>query len=151
MSGARALRGHIKVVKAAPFFPGVARWSEMQGNTPVLNGALGRCPRCGGSPLFERFLRVRSACGSCRLGFGFADAGDGPAVFVSFVAGFIVCGGAVWLELAYQPAYWVHAAIWAPLGVLVPIALLRPFKGLLIGIQYRNSAHEGRMQSASEN
>jgi len=99
----------------------------MPNNTPVLNGALARCPRCGRGRLFERFLRVRAACDSC--GFGFAVAGDGPAVFVSFAAGIIVCGGAVWLELAYQPPYWVHAIIWVPLAVLIPLAILPRSRG----------------------
>jgi len=48
------------------------------------------------------------------------------------------------VELAYQPPYWVHAALWLPLAVIIPVALLRPSKGLLIGLQYRNSAHEGQ-------
>jgi len=123
----------------------------MPGDRPVLNGARARCPRCGRGRLFDRFLRVRTACASCGLGFGFADAGDGPAVFVSFLAGFIVCGGAVWLELTHAPPYWVHAAIWAPLAIAAPLALLRPFKGLLIGIQYRNGAREGQLHSGAEN
>jgi len=118
--------------------------------TPVLNGLIARCPRCGAGPLFERFLRVRSGCNACRLRFGFADAGDGPAVFVSFIAGLIVCGGAVWLELAYQPAYWVHAALWTPVAIAVPLLLLRPFKGLLIGIQYHTTAREGRLQETAD-
>jgi len=121
----------------------------MPTDAPILNGVLARCPRCGRAPLFVRFLRVRSACEACGLSFDFVDAGDGPAVFVSFLAGFIVCGGAVWLELAYQPPYWVHAIVWVPLAVLIPLAMLRPFKGLLIGLQYRNSAREGRLHSSA--
>ena len=122
----------------------------MPTDRPILSGMLARCPRCGHGRLFERFLRVRPACDVCGLGFDFADAGDGPAVFVSFLAGFIVCGGAVWLELAYQPPYWVHAVLWTPLAVLVPLLLLRPSKGLLVGIQYRNSAREGRLHSGAD-
>lgn len=111
---------------------------------PVLNAASGRCPRCGTGRIFDGFLRLARRCDACGLSYNFADAGDGPAVFVSFVAGALVCGGAVWLELAYQPPYWAHAAVWLPLAVIIPAALLRPSKGLLIGLQYRNSAHEGQ-------
>jgi len=94
--------------------------------------------------LFAGFLGLPPCCDACGLRCRFADPGDGPAVFVSFVAGALVCGGAVWLELAYQPPYWVHAAVRLPLAVIIPVALLRPGKGLLIGLQYRNSAHEGQ-------
>ena len=110
---------------------------------PALNAASGRCPRCENGRLFARFLEPARRCDCCGLSYHFADSGDGPAVFVSFVAGALVCGGDGWLELAYQPAYWVHAAVWLPLAVIIPVALLRPSKGLLIGLQYRNSAHEG--------
>ncbi len=112
--------------------------------TPVLNSAIGRCPRCGAGRLFASFLGLARQCPACGLSYDFADAGDGPAVFVSFLAGLLVCGGAVWTELVYQPPYWVHAVIWLPLALLVPVALLRPMKGLLIGLQYRHSAGEGR-------
>jgi len=111
---------------------------------PVLNAALGRCPRCGIGRLFVTFLEFADGCRNCGLSYDFADAGDGPPVFVSFLAGFLVCGGAVWAELAYQPPYWVHAVVWLPMAVLVPLALLRPTKGLLIGLQYRHSAGEGQ-------
>lgn len=116
----------------------------MADSRPVLNGASGRCPRCGAGRLFESFLRLARQCDSCGLSFDFADAGDGPAVFVSFVAGFLVCGGAVWLELAFGPPYWVHAAIWTPVAVLISLALLRPTKGLLLGLQYRYSARDAQ-------
>jgi len=111
---------------------------------PALNAALGRCPRCGAGRLFASFLEIAHACPSCGLSYEFADAGDGPPVFVSFLAGLLVCGGAVWAELVYQPPYWVHAIVWLPLAVLAPMALLRPTKGLLIGLQYRHGAGEGR-------
>jgi len=117
---------------------------------PALSGLFGRCPRCGVGPLFEGFLGVANDCRACGLSYHFADAGDGPAVFISFLAGLLVCGGAVLLELLYQPPYWVHAVIWAPFTVVVPLVLLRPCKGLLIALQYRNSAHEARLSSTTE-
>jgi uncharacterized protein (DUF983 family) len=116
----------------------------MASTRPALNGALGRCPRCVAGRLFKSFIGLASECPKCGLNYDFADAGDGPPVFVLFMAGFLVCGGAVWTELAYQPPYWVHAVVWAPLAVLIPLALLRPTKGLLIGLQYRHGAGEGQ-------
>ena len=51
--------------------------------------------------------------------------------------------------MVYQPAYWIHAAIFLPLSVIVCVGLLRPTKGLLIALQYFNKAEEGRQQSMS--
>ena len=59
-------------------------------------------------------------------------------------AGFIVTGGALIVEVLYQPPLWLHALIWLPAGLLVPLLLLRPFKATLVAIQYRFRAEEGR-------
>jgi uncharacterized protein (DUF983 family) len=39
----------------------------------------------------------------------------------------------------------VHAVIFGPLIVAVCLGLLRPMKGLMIALQYSNSAREGRL------
>ena len=57
----------------------------------------------------------------------------------------IVAGAALIVEVLYQPPFWVHALLWGPLAVLVCVIPLRPLKGLLIGLQYRFRAAEGRL------
>jgi uncharacterized protein (DUF983 family) len=111
----------------------------------ILRGLLCRCPRCGKGKLFDGFLTVAPRCEKCGLDYSFADSADGPAVFVIFIAGFIVVGAALAVELAYSPPYWVHALLWAPLILLTTIAPLRPMKGLLISLQYHHKAEEGRL------
>jgi uncharacterized protein (DUF983 family) len=112
--------------------------------SPDVTGLLGRCPRCGKGSLFSGFLTLATKCDCCGLDLTFADAGDGPAVFVMTIAGFIVVGAALWVEVAYEPPYWVHLLIFLPLTVIVCAGLLRPTKGLLITLQYANKAEEGR-------
>lgn len=73
--------------------------------------------------------------------------GDGPAVFVAFFGGFIVLGAALWTELAFEPPFWVHLVIFLPMTLIVCVGLLRPLKGLLIALQYRNKAEQGRPES----
>jgi uncharacterized protein (DUF983 family) len=89
-----------------------------------------RCPRCGKGKLFAGFLTLRPRCEVCGLDYGFADSGDGPAVFIMFLAGFIVVGAALVTEVVYHPPYWVHAALWLPLILIVTLGPLRPMKGL---------------------
>ena len=113
--------------------------------SPYQAGLLGRCPNCGEGHLFSGFLTLRPRCEVCGLDYGFADAGDGPAVFVIMIAGFIVCGAALFVEMRYAPPLWVHAVLWAPLVLLTTIGPLRPFKGLLIALQYHHKAAEGRL------
>jgi uncharacterized protein (DUF983 family) len=112
---------------------------------PIGRGLRGRCPACGQGRLFQGFLTLRPACEHCGLDFCFADAGDGPAVFVILIGGAIVVFAALLTEVAYQPPYWVHAALWLPLILLVTLAPLRLIKGLLIALQYHHKAAEGRL------
>jgi uncharacterized protein (DUF983 family) len=112
--------------------------------SPIFIALLGRCPRCGKGKLFKGFLSLQKKCSQCGLDYGFADSGDGPAVFVILIAGFIVIGLALYVEVAYQPPIWVHAVLWLPIGIGVPLLLLRPFKAILVALQYRYGAQEGR-------
>jgi uncharacterized protein (DUF983 family) len=111
----------------------------------ILAGLSCRCPRCGRGRLFRGFLTLRPRCDVCGLDFGFADAGDGPAVFIILLAGFIVVGAALVTEAVYHPPYWVHAVLWLPLILLVTLGPLRPAKGLMIALQYFHKAAEGRL------
>jgi len=117
---------------------------------PIGRGLRGRCPRCGEGRLFQGFLSLRPACERCGLDYSFADAGDGPAVFVILIGGFIVVFAALITEIVYQPPYWVHAALWLPLILLVTLAPLRLIKGLLIALQYHHKAAEGRLESRGD-
>ena len=110
-------------------------------------GLAGRCPACGRGKLFSGYLTLAPRCNVCGLDYSFAEAGDGPAVFVILITGFIVVGAALFVEMAYAPPYWLHALIWGPLAILLPLLLLRSFKGALIALQDKHKAEEGRLAS----
>jgi len=114
--------------------------------SPISTGLAGRCPRCGQASLFNGFLTLAPCCSACGLDFAFADSGDGPAVFVTLFAGCIVVGIALWVEVNYEPPYWVHLVIFLPLTLIVCVGLLRPLKGILIALQYRNKAEQSRFE-----
>ena len=118
--------------------------------SPFVSGLTGRCPRCGKGHLFAGFLNVRKECEVCGLDYGFADAGDGPAIFVMLIAGFIVVGAALMVEIVYQPPFWLHALLWGPLILIVTLAPLRLLKGLLISLQYHHDAAPGRFDRGDE-
>ncbi len=108
-------------------------------------GLGGRCPRCGKGHMFKGLLALAPRCEACGLDFSFADAADGPAVFVCLLGGFLVLGAAFWTELAYEPPFWVHLVLFLPLTAIVCVGLLRPAKGLLVAQQYRTKAEQGRI------
>jgi uncharacterized protein (DUF983 family) len=110
-------------------------------------GLKGRCPRCGKGALFHKGLVLREKCESCGLSYAFADSGDGPAVFAIFILGFLVLGGALLLEFKVGPPVWVHVVLWGIVTPLLAFLLLRVLKAMLIAIQYKHKAEEGRFAS----
>jgi uncharacterized protein (DUF983 family) len=111
----------------------------------LIAGLRGRCPRCGQGRLFKSGLVLAEKCDRCGLGFGFADAGDGPAVFAIMILGFLVLGGALIVEFKLEPPLWVHVVLWGILTPVLAFFLLRVLKATLIALQYRHKAGEGRL------
>jgi uncharacterized protein (DUF983 family) len=111
----------------------------------ALRGLACKCPRCGEGKLYAGFLTLRTACESCGLDYAFIDSGDGPAVFIIMIAGAIVVGAALIVEIKYQPPFWLHAALWLPLILATTLLPLRSMKALLIALQFHHKAAEGRL------
>jgi uncharacterized protein (DUF983 family) len=107
-------------------------------------GIAGRCPACHRGKLYSGYLALAPRCENCGLDYSFADSGDGPAVFVILVTGFVVTGLALLAEIFYAPPYWLHAVLWGSLAILLPLVLLRSFKGALIALQFRHKAEESK-------
>jgi uncharacterized protein (DUF983 family) len=111
----------------------------------ALRGLACKCPRCGKGKLYTGFLTLRPACENCGLDYAFIDSGDGPAVFIIMIAGAIVVGAALIVEVKYQPPFWLHAALWLPLILATTLLPLRSMKALLIALQFHHKAAEGRL------
>jgi len=114
--------------------------------TALKASVLGICPRCGQGPLFDGYLTIAKSCPHCGLDYSMFDVGDGATVFVILIAGFLICGAALVVEVKYSPPYWVHALIWLPLIAIVVLGGLRLVKSALMVLQYKNRAGEGRLE-----
>ncbi|MBX7249653.1 MAG: DUF983 domain-containing protein [Caulobacteraceae bacterium] len=111
---------------------------------PILSGLAGRCPNCGQGALFAGFLAVAPTCQTCQFDLKAADPGDGPAVFVMLIGGFLVVFAALFVEVAYRPPIWIHLLVFLPLAGLVSLGLLRPVKGVLLAAQFHFKASQAR-------
>ena len=109
---------------------------------PVAAGLACRCPACGEGPLFDGYLKVAERCEACGLDLAKADSGDGPAVFIVLIVGGIVAFLALYVELAFSPPIWVHLILWLPLALILSLAMARPFKGVMLAMQFRHRASE---------
>lgn len=105
----------------------------------------GLCPCCGTPGLFQSALRFSPQCRGCGLDFGTFNVGDGAAAFLILVIGAIISVLAIWLELRVAPPFWVHLLLWTPLTLALTVATLRYAKGLLLALEYRNAAREGKI------
>ena len=104
----------------------------------------GACPRCGAPGLFNGWVRFAAQCRACGLDFSSFNVGDGPAAFLIFFVGTITVVGALLLDAAVEPPWYVHL-IWVPVAAALTILGLRVSKALLLAQEYKHRAREGRI------
>ena len=104
----------------------------------------GDCPRCGAHTLFASWIGFASRCRSCGLDFQSFNVGDGPAAFLIFFVGTITVVGALVLDGALSPPWWVHL-VWIPVAAALTVGGLRLSKAWLLAQEYRHRASEGQV------
>ena len=116
------------------------------GAAPSLAAATieGLCPRCGARTLFAGLTSFAPHCSNCGLDFAAYNVGDGPAAFLILIVGAVVAGGAILLDQAVSPPWWVHL-IWLPVAAGLTIYGLRLGKAALIYQEHKHRAREGRL------
>ena len=117
----------------------------MKEPTPASVALRGLCPRCAARTLFEGLAAFAPKCRACGLDFAGFNVGDGPAAFLILIVGALVTALAIGLELAAEPPWWLHVMLWLPLTAALVIGSLRLAKGLLLALEYRHRAREGRI------
>ena len=105
------------------------------------NGVRGKCPKCGQGKLFSSFLKIVPACEHCGEEMHHHRADDFPAYIVVVIVGHVILGGFMAFEATSTLSTWQHLAIWAPLTVIMSLALLRPVKGAVVGLQWALYMH----------
>ena len=114
--------------------------------SPVQSGIQGGCPRCGARTLFQNFVKFADKCPACGLDYSRFNVGDGPVVFMTMGIGAIVVILAVTVELKFSPGILIHALLWIPLTTALVVLALRFGKGVLLNLEYKNAAREGRIK-----
>jgi uncharacterized protein (DUF983 family) len=92
--------------------------------------------------LFQGFLTVRTRCPVCGVDLSAQDSGDGPVAFITLIVGAIVVTLALLTEVRFGPPVWLHLLLWLPLTMVLVLALMRPFKAILIALQYKHRRHD---------
>jgi uncharacterized protein (DUF983 family) len=104
-------------------------------------GFFGRCPHCGEGKLFRAFVKTVDTCSVCGEEIHHHRADDLPAYLDSVVVGHVVLGAFMTVEMTTFWPMWLHLAVWAPLTLIMALALLQPIKGAVVGLQWAFYMH----------
>jgi uncharacterized protein (DUF983 family) len=117
---------------------------QVEGPSSLQAALAGDCPRCGSHTLFKGWVGFADKCRACGLDYSSFNVGDGPAAFLIFIVGTITVVGALVVDGAFSPPWWVHL-VWIPVAAALTIGGLRVSKGWLLAQEYKHRAREGRI------
>lgn len=103
----------------------------------MIRGMRGLCPACGTTRAFTGYLSVSPSCAACGAPLGEYRADDAPPYFTVFIVAHVIVGLMFMTYQAYDPPFWLQAAIWLPATLLLSLALLRPVKGATLGLMLK--------------
>ncbi len=109
--------------------------------TAILRGARGCCPNCGRGGIFAGFLQIASRCPACGEELHHHRADDAPAYLTILVVGHLMLPLVLGVEEVFTPALWIHLLLWGTLIPALCLALLRPIKGMIVGLQWASFMH----------
>lgn len=107
----------------------------------VLRGLRSRCPACGEGPLFASNLKTHDYCPSCGEELHHHRADDLPAYLNIFVTGHVVVGAMMMVMALEILGMWTLTAATIAVGLVAAIALMRPLKGMVVGLQWALRMH----------
>ncbi len=98
------------------------------------------CPKCGTPNVFPHKLTldVITECASCGLNVRNQDSGDGPAVFLTFILGFLLTPMALILDNMFVVPLWAHAIIWTFAAIGCCIIMMQPLKAYVMALNYKH-------------
>jgi len=107
----------------------------------AMNGLRGKCPSCGETKLFTGGLTVQDQCANCGEEFHHHRADDLPTYLNIFIVGHIVVAAAMIIMDLDIVGLWTLVAGTCTLAIFMAIALLRPLKGMIVGVQWAMRMH----------
>lgn len=101
-------------------------------------GLAGRCPHCTNASIFDGYLSIRDECPACEFPLGLHDNGDGPAFLIICILSTVLVPIAILVSLIIEMPFWLMTVIWGAIILGASIGMLRPAKGLMMALQYKN-------------
>lgn len=104
-------------------------------------GLRGKCPCCGKTPLFARFLKPVDDCSSCGVPWHHQRADDFPAYLVILLLGHILVPVVIEVNLLFDPPMVFQMLFWPSLIAGLALLMIQPVKGAVIGFQWAKRMH----------
>ena len=103
---------------------------------PIVYGLRKRCPSCGQSPIFKKYLQPVKFCNVCKINIGQHRTDDLAPYITILIVGHIVAPMLLLLEKLYDPPLWVHYSIWPILTIILTLWFLQRVKGAAIALMW---------------
>ena len=107
----------------------------------MIRGLKGKCPSCGEGKLYRAYLKVTDKCTNCNEDLSHHRADDAPPYITIFLVGHLLVALMLHLEMAWRIAPMVYIYSLVPLAIILPLLLLPPVKGAIVGLQWANKMH----------
>lgn len=104
--------------------------------TAMRRGFAGKCPRCGGTRLFARFLKPVDRCGLCGQDWTLHAADDFPPYVAIIVTGHVMAPFLIILGAMTSIPLWITLVTAVAMAVTMLMGLLQPAKGAIIALQW---------------
>lgn len=104
-------------------------------------GFKGKCPSCGGAPIFGRFLKPLPHCPACGQSWAHQQADDFPAYLVILVLGHLLVPIVVEVNLSYEMPMVAQMLVWPAIALAIALIAIQPFKGAVIAFQWAKRMH----------
>ena len=101
----------------------------------IKRGFLKKCPICGNSNIYSKYLKIRKNCQECGFKLSEFKSDDGPAYFTIFIVGHIIIPSILLIEKKFSPSISFQMVFWPLLTLLLSLWLLPKVKGAFIALQ----------------
>ena len=103
--------------------------------THILRGLKHRCPGCGASPLYRRYLKPIARCAGCGEAFEHLRADDFPPYLTILIVGHLVVP-LILLAEQHGASTALQIVLWLPTTLALTLVLLPRCKGAVIGLMW---------------
>ncbi len=104
-------------------------------------GLSSRCPSCGQTRLFRRFLKPVDRCNACGQSWAEHQADDFPAYLVIILLGHLLLPLMIEVNSAFAIPMGAQAFLWPGLALVLALAMIQPAKGAVIALQWARRMH----------